>query len=354
MGTPQTSQRRRGFTLIELLVVIAIIAVLIGLLLPAVQKVREAAARMQSANNLKQIGVAAHGFNNDNNSLPPSLGWQTPLPSGQQWAVGGAFGTAFFHLLPYIEQASLYQQSNALQYGITIVEPYSNTQTYDYTMYSWGYLETVTTSGSAYPVYVSIPGGARFYYAGSVYSPVNTYMAPNDPTLYSTTSTYTSYLMNGTVLDTPTSIQNIADGSSQTVLFTEGYASCYGYSNGTYTSRYGTWNSTTGNQSYTVSYNIKYNSGQTYSGSYSQGGGYQPLPSFNLVGGKTFQIQPAPNSYTYPNGGCDGTVPQALGAGALQVLLADGSVRGVNAGVSPATWSAALTPNGGEVLGSDW
>ncbi len=106
---PTTRSRLRGFTLIELLVVIAIIAILIGLLLPAVQKVRAAAARMKCANNLKQLALACHGYENANGKLPPAgvgYGWCGSQPGGTGDTVIQNM-SGWVLVLPYIEQNSL-------------------------------------------------------------------------------------------------------------------------------------------------------------------------------------------------------------------------------------------------------
>ncbi|MBA4190409.1 MAG: prepilin-type cleavage/methylation domain-containing protein [Planctomycetaceae bacterium] len=289
---------RRGFTLIELLVVIAIIAILIGLLLPAVQKVREAAARAKCSNNLKQIGVAIHNYASTfNDKLPPLL-----ANRGASFQYGGWW---HFNLLPYIEQDAIYQA------GIAYCTANSNNNSYSATVGSG------TIQGVNVPAF-QCPSDTTYTGSGPV---TNTGWAG---TSYgANASLFGSVNLNNSRMAQYT-IGNLPDGTSNTIAVAEQIAGC---KNGT--SNYARlWTVTWSDQSWN--------------------------PEIGFQTGDATWNQPPQTGVTVALANCDRARAQMLHTNAANTLLADGSVRTINSSISQITWQYALTPADGNVLGSNW
>jgi prepilin-type N-terminal cleavage/methylation domain-containing protein len=351
-------RRTSAFTLIELLVVIAIIAVLIGLLLPAVQKVREAAQRLKCQNNLKQIALASHNAHDANGRFPPQAG-----------TYGGAYyAPLFFHLLPYVEQDSLWRTANWADVSAPVGGEFAKPNA-----------AYIINLGAIWPVWGSVPGpGAGMF---TRQSRVPYYQCPTDPSLYPYDDSVVpasrardwqygdaSYAGNFLAFGgwknkdiTPSSSNyekvwdnkstlaaSFPDGSSNTVLFAEKYAGCDSVSSpgGNWWMR-GIFHPSQGGSPSTSAAQDSF-PGDRLSAVF--GGGISRDGALLQGVQSKFQVRPKlPFTPVAQGGECDRRLASTSHQ-AMQLAMTDGSVRSVDGSVDPALWWAALTPESGDQL----
>ncbi len=336
MRIARDQRPHNGFTLIELLVVIAIIAILIGLLLPAVQKVREAAARVQCQNNLKQIGLALQNYNDANNGQLPPLTDVTPgIPRGTM------LKSLFFYLLPYIEQNNLYNYFDPTRPYVTYC---SSTQ------------GAATVAAGFVKLYLCPSDATNTAQNPQLY---NLIISPGPPPPYSGNIwgyyATSNYAANGLLFGANDASlpRSFGDGTSNTIVMAERLQLCP-TSFGGYPSSWAVgWDLAV---SSTFAFDLVGGRWNGYGGEFlpllplsvnSQGQVYGTIQGNPVT--KPVPFQAAPKSGT-----CDFTLPQTPHASGMMVALGDGSVRSVSPGISQLTFWSAVTPFGGEVLGSDW
>jgi len=339
MPTLHLFRRWRGFTLIELLVVIAIIAILIGLLLPAVQKVRAAAARSQSTNNLKQMTLALMNMADTYSGILPNYDGTYPKQAnGNAYVCGAAalnsgamvdytfgcnmVGTTFYWMLPFVEQVNTFN--------------YMQTRHYDSWWCGWEIKVYVSPADPSAPAsFEPDTGSPRF---GASY-------APNEYVLNQGAAAWWPNRSAGPVARMPASIP---DGTSNTIAFTERRMICP--LNGGAAFYWGE----TGGPCYRTGYP---NGGSGTAGSvpgifsYSNPSTIFPLllPQINPPLGPTGSPVTA-NVTAY----CNPYQVNSSTDGGILCATFDGSVHLISQGISQITWQNAILPNDGLVLGPDW
>jgi prepilin-type N-terminal cleavage/methylation domain-containing protein len=332
---PLPPRRRPAFTLIELLVVIAIIAILIGLLLPAVQKVREAAARTACTNNLKQMGLAVHNMHDAQGSLPPATG----RPHGMDLK---NIGPITFWILPYVEQGAAYSAAN-----VNGIYNSGNVDSIPIKLYLCPSDPSLSSTASASNGWASSSYACNtLAFSQATYDTPGNYLTCYVHGPLMTVSNYTAQLY-------PISTggkhipADFPDGTSNTIIWTEKYALCSpdANSNDGGTQWPDRFEAQTGPFVGYYPYTNSSNTGPAYGSNQVR----QTAPTYGVPG--FFQVRPIP---WLAVGGCKPGIASTGHTAGILVGLGDGSVRLCAAGMNPQTWWMAIVPDDGNPMPADW